>query len=401
MPIAVTPYIPTNITVHLGLPSQSAPNVTVSFPDYIKNVASSEIYPTWEPSAIRANVLAQISFALNRVYTEFYVSQGYDFDITSTTAYDQRFIRGRNIFENVAEIVDEIFNNYIRRIGFVEPLSAKFCNGTTTKCDGLSQWGSQELAQRGYNSVQILRHYYGDNVELVVNAPLQDPQDSYPGSPLRRGDTGEYVLVIQAILNRVSQNYPAIPKIWPAVGVFNAGTEEAVRTFQRIFNLTVDGIVGKATWYRLIYLHNSVLRLSELASQGQRNYRINYQYPGPTSQGQSGEAVRTMQYMLAVVGEFYEELPVIQVDGVFGPETADAVRAFQRYAGLTVDGIAGAETWSRLYWTFVSLENGYLQNGALFPAAVQTGATVVSYGQTSRAEQFPGYDLTLGQSDQI
>ena len=151
MPVVV-PYIPTTITVHLGAPRQSAPNVTVSFQDYIKNVASSEIYPTWEPAAIRANVLAQISFALNRVYTQFYRSQGYDFDITNTTAYDQKFIRDRNIFENVAAVVDDIFDNYIRRIGFVEPLSAKFCNGTTTTCAGLSQWGSQELAQRGFDS---------------------------------------------------------------------------------------------------------------------------------------------------------------------------------------------------------------------------------------------------------
>ena len=176
MPVQVTPYVPRSITVHLGAPDSWAENVTVSFPDYVKNVACSEIYPTWEPAAIQANVLAIISFALNRVYTEFYPSRGYDFQITSSTAYDQKFIRDRNIFENISRVVDEIFNDYIRRTGFMEPLAAKFCNGTTSTCAGLSQWGSQELAQQGYGAMEILRYYYGDNIELVRDAPVQrDP----------------------------------------------------------------------------------------------------------------------------------------------------------------------------------------------------------------------------------
>ena len=176
---AILPYVPTTITVHMGLPNQWAENVTVTFPDYVKNVASSEIYPTWEPAAIRANVLAIISFALNRVYTEFYPSRGYDFQITSTTAYDQKFIQGRNIFENISQIVDEIFNDYIRRTGFVEPLAAKFCNGTTSTCNGLSQWGSQELAQQGYNSMEILRHYYGNDIELELVDVLEHKGITY------------------------------------------------------------------------------------------------------------------------------------------------------------------------------------------------------------------------------
>ena len=170
--VTVTPYIPAQITVHLGPPTASAANVTVSFADYVKNVASSEIYPTWEDSALVANILAIISFALNRVYTEFYRSRGYDFDITSSTAIDQKFINGRNIFENVGRLVDGLFNTYLRRQGFVEPLAAKFCNGTTVTCDGLSQWGSQELAQQGLSSVEILRRYYGEDIEIVRNAPL-------------------------------------------------------------------------------------------------------------------------------------------------------------------------------------------------------------------------------------
>ena len=180
---AVIPRIPTEITVHLGAPNASAANVTVPFVSYIKNVASSEVYPTWEPSALRANILAITSFALNRVYTEYYRSRGYPFDITSTTAYDQAYVEGRNIFENISQIVDETFDTYIRRRGFVEPLAAKFCNGTTSTCDGLSQWGSQALAQHGLNSLEILRRYYGDDIELVVNAPRRRISNPPPVPP--------------------------------------------------------------------------------------------------------------------------------------------------------------------------------------------------------------------------
>lgn len=391
MPVVI-PYIPTTITVHLGAPRQSAPNVTVSFQDYIKNVASSEIYPTWEPAAIRANVLAQISFALNRVYTQFYRSQGYDFDITNTTAYDQKFIRDRNIFENVAAVVDDIFDNYIRRIGFIEPLSAKFCNGTTTTCAGLSQWGSQELAQQGYNSVQILKNYYGDNIEIVTNAPLQEPRDTFPGI-LRRGSYGPEVLVVQVMLNRISQDYPAIPKIWPPAAVFDENTETAVRKFQQIFNLTPDGIVGKATWYKMIYLYNAINDLSELASEGQRFSRVNFQYPGTVSRGAQGEAVSALQYMLSLIGEFYDVIPPLQVDGVYGPATEAAVRAFQQAAGLPADGVAGEQTWIMVYRVFAGLENEYLRNELRFPL---NGG---NYGQTTRLQQYPGQELTLGRSD--
>ena len=239
----VLPYVPQQITVHLGPPGTDAENVTVSFSDYVKNVASSEIYPTWDESALRANILAIVSFALNRVYTEFYRSRGYDFDITNSTAYDQYFVNGRSYFENVSALVDELFNDYLRRPGFVEPLAAKFCNGTTVTCEGLSQWGSENLAQQGYNSVEILRSYYGD-VEIVNNAPIRGIMSSYPGNPLRRGTTGPSVVTIQTSLNRISQSYPAIPKIPVVDGIFGARTENAVRKFQEIFNLTADGVVG-------------------------------------------------------------------------------------------------------------------------------------------------------------
>ena len=242
----VSPYVPQQITVHLGPPSSNTANVTVDFSDYVKNVASSEIYPTWDESALRANILAIVSFALNRIYTEFYRSRGYDFDITNSTAYDQYFVNGRSYFENVSRLVDELFNDYLRRPGFVEPLAAKFCNGTTVTCEGLSQWGSQNLALQGYNSTQILQSYYG-NVETVLNAPIRGITSSYPGSPLRRGSTGPNVVVLQVALNRIAQSYPAIPKIPAADGIFGPRTEATVRAFQQIFGLTADGIVGPAT----------------------------------------------------------------------------------------------------------------------------------------------------------
>ena len=224
--VTVTPYIPAQITVHLGPPTASAANVAVSFADYVKNVASSEIYPTWEDSALVANILAIISFALNRVYTEFYRSRGYDFDITSSTAIDQKFINGRNIFENVGRLVDELFNTYLRRQGFVEPLAAKFCNGTTVTCDGLSQWGSQELAQQGLSSVEILRRYYGEDIEIVRNAPMRGYAPSYGGTPLRRGSRGPQVVQLQVMLNRIGQNYPSIPRVASVDGIFGTQTEK-------------------------------------------------------------------------------------------------------------------------------------------------------------------------------
>lgn len=407
--VEVIPYVPKTITVHLGLPDQWAENVTVSFPDYVKNVASSEIYPTWEPAAIRANVLAIISFALNRVYTEFYPSRGYDFQITSTTAYDQKFIRGRDIFENISQIVDEIFNNYIRRQGFVEPLSAKFCNGTTTTCDGLSQWGSQELAQDGLNSMEILRHYYGNDIELVLDAPIQDLQSSYPGTPLRLGSVGENVVVLQVMLNRISQNYPAIPKISPVIGSFNEETEAAVKKFQSIFNLTPDGIVGKATWYKLVYLYVGVAQLSELVSQGQTFYAVQFQYPGVLREGDRGDEVKALQYMLALLSEFDDALSPVGIDGVFGPSTARAVRNYQGVTGLVVDGIVGEDTWNSLYRNFVQAQQYLSRDMEQFPrtAAQAVPAAVMEvrsgekdYERTTRMGQYPGYEVKLGQSDQ-
>lgn len=350
----ILPYIPENITVHLGAPDANAANVRVPFVDYVKNVASSEIYPTWDESALTANILAIISFALNRVYTEFYRSRGYDFDITSSTAIDQKFINGRNYFDSVSRITDRIFSDYLRRIGFVEPLAAKFCNGTTVTCEGLSQWGSQSLAQQGLNSVQILRYYYGDNIEIVNNAPVRGYTPSYPGTPLRVGSRGPSVVQAQVMLNRIGQNYPSIPRV-ATDGIFGQQTEAAVRRFQEIFNLTVDSIIGEATWYQLVRLYVGVTNLAELQSQGQTFYAINWQAPNNLQSGSRGQKVSQLQYMLNVMAEYVPSIPSVAVDGIFGPRTQEAVIAFQRFAGLPEDGLVGPQTWNALYNRAITL----------------------------------------------
>ena len=399
----VIPYVPQQITVHLGAPSSDAENVTVSFSDYVKNVASSEIYPTWEESALRANILAIASFALNRVYTEFYRSRGYDFDITSSTAYDQFFVKGRSFFSNVAKLADELFNSYLRRPGFVEPLAAKFCNGTTVTCEGLSQWGSQRLAQQGYNTVQILRSYYGE-VEIVANAPIQNYAASSPEIPLRRGSIGPNVVVIQTELNRISQNYPAIPKVPVVDGILGEKTEASLIAFQRIFNLDPDGIVGPATWYALVRLYTAVTSLSELRSQGQRFYTIAWTSSRPIQEGDRGIRVEHLQYMLRVIGSYISAIPQIEVDGIFGPATRNAVLAAQRYFGLPQTGSVDLTTWDEIYDQFVGIENASFRDLESFPytsAIIGGTAPRNRYSRTTTMTQFPGYDLAITNQDPI
>jgi peptidoglycan hydrolase-like protein with peptidoglycan-binding domain len=416
----VTPFVPQRITVHLGPPSSNAENVTVSFSDYVKNVASSEIYPTWDESALRANILAITSFALNRVYTEFYRSRGYDFDITNSTAYDQYFVKGRAFFENISRLVDELFNDYLRRPNFVEPLAAKFCNGTTVTCEGLSQWGSQNLAQQGYNSTQILRSYYGD-VETVLNAPIRGITSSYPGTPLRVGSTGPNVVVLQVSLNRIAQNYPAIPKIPAVDGIFGPQTERSVRAFQQIFGLSPDGIVGPATWYAIVRLYTAVTALSELRSQGQQFYAINWSAPNALQTGDTGDKVRQLQYMLSVLSAYIPEIPPVAVDGVFGQATRAAVLAAQRRFRLPETGVVGESTWDEIYDQFSGIETTSLRSGETFPRTLEstapasavravgnfrrngstTNSAKTSYARTTTLTQFPGRDLSIGGQDTV
>lgn len=399
----VIPFIPQQITVHLGTPNASAANVTVPFADYVKNVASSEIYPTWDESALRANILAIVSFALNRVYTEFYRSRGYDFDITNSTAYDQFYVNGRSYFDNVSRIVEELFNDYLRRPGFVEPLAAKFCNGTTVTCEGLSQWGSQNLALQGYTSTQILRSYYG-NVEIVNNAPIRGITSSYPGTPLRRGSSGPNVVIIQVELNRISQNYPAIPKVPTVDGIFGSRTEASVRAFQEIFDLTVDGIVGQATWYALVRLYTAVTSLSELRSLGQQFYSIAWPYPGDYKPGDSGEPIRFLQYMLSILSAFIPEIPALTIDGIYGPMTRAAVIAAQRRFGLPETGITDDDTWDEIYDQFSGIETIALRSRETFPytaAESQQTQPRARYSKTTTLTQFPGKDLQVGTRDPV
>ncbi len=399
----VLPFVPQNITVHLGAPSAYAANVTVPFVDYVKNVASSEIYPTWDEDALRANILAITSFALNRVYTEFYRSRGYDFDITNNTAYDQFYVNGRSYFENISRLVDELFNDYLRRPGFVEPLAAKFCNGTTVTCEGLSQWGSQNLAQQGFSYPRILRNYYGD-VEIVANAPIRGITSSYPGAPLRRGSSGPNVVVVQVSLNRIAQNYPAIPKIADVDGIYGSRTEASVRAFQEIFDLTPDGIVGPATWYAIVRLYTAVTSLSELRSQGQRFYAIDWEYPDPLQAGDSGEKINHLQYMLSVLSSFIREIPPVEIDGIFGPATEQAVLAAQRFFGLPQTGAVDDRTWDEIYDQFAGIENTALRSPEQFPEiavpafAARNGSR---YSKSTTLTQFPGRDLSNGDSDPI
>ena len=363
------PTIPEYITVHMGAPDSNARNVTVPFSDYIKNVASGEIYPTWPESALRANIYAQISYALNRVYLEFYRSKGYDFDITSTTALDQSFEEGRNIFENISLIVDDIFNSYIKREQNLEPLAAKFCNGTTTTCDGLSQWGSVELANQGLGAYDILTNYYGSDIVLVEDVPIDGIGESYPGTPLRLGDSGYNVVVLQRSLNGISNNYPAIPKINPVNGVFDENTENAVRKFQEIFKLTQDGIVGRATWYRIVELFVGIKRLSELEAEG-----INLSdYPPVLGQstvssknikqttqntlkiGSSGKEVSNLQYSLQFLSYFYPTALPTSLSGVYTESTANSVRAFQKEFNLPQTGEADRKTVEEIYNAYITV----------------------------------------------
>lgn len=344
-----TPTIPEYITVHLGSPADStAPNVRVPFIDYIKNVASSEIYPTWPESALRANMYAEISFALNRIYSEWYPSRGYPFDITSDTAYDQKYVRGRDIYESVSRIADEIFNDYIVRSGNVQPLFAQYCDGVRVRCDGLSQWGSVSLAEDGLTPYEILQYYYGNDISLVFNAPTAPNLPSYPGIPLQIGSVGEDVRTIQRQLNRIGRNYPAVSPTLDTDGFFDVNTELAVRNFQQIFNLTPDGIVGKSTWYKIKSIYNAVKGIADLQSEGLTLEEINRVFPRVLTVGDRGIGVRDLQYYLNFIAYFDQSIPPVSSDGVFGEQTRVAVEAFQRAEGLPVDGVVGAETWNAI-----------------------------------------------------
>ena len=382
MPQVNLPYIPKTITVHLGTPDSDARNVSLTFPNYIKNVCSSEIFPTWPEAALRANIYVQITFALNRVYTEWYRSRGYDFDITSSTQYDQAFVYGRDIFNNISNIVDEIFNNYVVRQGSVEPLFTQFCNGTTVTCQGLSQWGTVTLANRGMTPYEILQYYYGDDINIVRNAPIASYTESYPGVPFGFGSSGNEVRTIQMEMNRISNNYPAINKIVPANGVYGESTVEAVRTFQGVFGMPQTGIINKATWYQIKYIFVAVKGLSELSAEGLTEDEVSDLYESSIQLGSYGNEVRQVQYLLNVIAYFNPSVPTVSSNGVFNREMQRQVIAFEEFYGLTPDGIVDFRTWQlirKIYLDILkTLPEGY------------TGTTAALY---------PGYNLTPGMKN--
>lgn len=257
--------IPEYVVVHDGSPNDStAKDYYVRYRDYIKNVASSEIYATWPDNTIRANVLAIMSFTLNRVYTEWYRNKGYDFTITSSTAFDHKWMHGRNIFESISRIVDELFDNYLSRPGVRQPILTQYCDGQRVQCPNwMTQWGSKYLGDQGYSAIEILRNFYGSNMYINTAEEISGIPASWPGQPLDIGSSGSKIRQIQEQLNAIANAYPALPKI-SVDGVFGENTQNAVKKFQQIFGLPATGIIDYSTWYEIQEIYVGVTRIAEL-----------------------------------------------------------------------------------------------------------------------------------------
>ena len=362
--------IPKKITVHLGKPSANVSNVTVGFQEYIANVASSEIYPTWPEQAIRANILAQISLALNRIWTEWYPSRGYAFNITGSPGYDQAYVAGRTVFAVMERITAELFNTYVRRSGDQEPYYTEYCDGKLVTCPGMKQWGTVDRANEGKSALEILRYYYGSRVQLVTSNNIAAIPSSWPGVTLKRGSTGTSVRILQRQLSRIAKDYPSFGK--PEVtGTFDAATEQCVKNFQKQFSLTADGLVGKATWYKVSYIYVSVKDLAELTSEGETatGTESSGSWPGVVlRRGSGGSEVEQVQFWLSELAQFNSALPDLTVDGSFGAATEKAVKIFQQEQGLTADGVVGQSTWNALYAAWVSMQSDL--GGTAWPGVV-------------------------------
>ena len=372
IPGLTTVVIPNTITVHLGAPDEPAENVTVPYLDYIKNVASSELYPTWPENALRANIYAINSIAMNRVFTEWYRAQGYNFDITNTTQYDQAFVHNRGIFDSVANIADELFDNYITREGQLEPLFAQYCDGRVTQCNGMYQWGSVELANQGYTPYEILQYYYGDNIALVVDAPVGEPYETFPGAPLQLGEYSPYILFLQLSLNTISINYPAIPKITNPDGNFTAETQAAVKEFQNIFNLPATGIVDKATWYSIRNIYTAVTSLAELTSKGILISEIPKFTPTPTP-SQVTPRIQMVQYFLNVLSAYYDTIPAVDINGILDSQTRTSVMEFQKTMSLPVTGEVDEQTWNTMYNSVVGILDTLPPSAIALPSFLYPG----------------------------
>jgi len=373
------PFIPETIRVHLGPPGANAHVVTVPFSEYIKIVASKEIYPTWPDAAIVANIIAQITFALNRVYTEYYPSRGYNFDITNSTATDQSFDLNATVFENISQIVDNIFNSYIRYDDSLAPLFAQYCDGRVTQCEGLSQWGTVDRAQEGMQALDILKYYYGDNIIYETNVPVGGAVLGAPIRPLTLGTTNNHVRLAQQRLNRISVNYPSIPKIYVVDGTYGPRTEEAVREFQRIFNLPQDGIIGDATWYKILQVYNAVKRLNELVSEGLTLEEVQLPFPESIRLGDTGILVQYLQFYINFLADNLAYLSPVPRTGVFDEATDAQVKAIQRAYGLEPTGIVDYELYLIIHDEYMNIINS-------LPESMFQG----------RAILYPGYIIRAG-----
>ena len=404
--------IPDYITVHLGAPSAIAPNVRVPFLDYVKNVASHEIFDNWPLEALKANIYCIASLALSRVYTEFYRIRGFHFDITNSTAIDQLYVPDGYIGGNISRVADEIFNMYLAIPGHNEPFIAQYCDGRRVQCPGrLSQWGSVADARQGMTAMQIIDKYFAPELELRESTNFASPIESYPGAPLRRGDAGRDVLRMQQYLNRVSGNFPLIPVIRVVDGQFGEATVEAVHTFQQIFALPQTGVIDKATWYRICYLYRAVVSLSELYSQGNR-VTVGRQSPDVVlRRGARGADVAQLQFLLNLIAAYHAQVPFTPETGVFDEATHTAVLAFQAMAGVGFDGLVGPITWGALYnyyWGIMDNVNVpqetsptthmVVSGESLFLLARRYGATVAALRAINRLESdviFVGQTLRL------
>ena len=328
----------------------------------------------WPEQALRANIHCQISLALNRIYTEWYPSKGYSFNITNSTSYDQYYVHGRTVFDVMVRLTDDIFNTYIRKTGTVNPYYAEYCDGKSVTCPGLKQWGTVTLANQGRNALSILKYYYGSNIETIRTNNIQSIPQSYPGSPLRQGSTGAAVFTLQRQLNRITKDYPFLGLL-TVDGIFGRKMTETVKKFQRQFNLTADGVVGRSTWYKISYIYVSVKDLAELTSEGETftGAQSAGAWPGTVlRRGSTGRSVEQVQFWLSSLAQFDSDLPSVRVDGSFGAATERAVKAFQKSEGLTQDGVVGQTTWQELYAEWVNAQSD--AGGTAYPGtALRTG----------------------------
>ena len=373
------PIVPNNITVHLGAPDEPARNITVPFTDYISNVAASELYPTWPKNALIANIYAITSFAMNRIYNEWYRSKGYNFDITSNPIYDQTYIENKSTYENINNIVDEIFDNYVVKGNQVQPYFTTYCDGRVTTCNGLSQWGTVTLSNQGKTPLDILKYYYGSDISIKYDAPVGDALEGYPGYPVGLGNAGNPVLAIQRDLKRISKNYPAIPYITNTLGIYDEETVNAVKKFQEIFNLPITGIVDKGTWYKIKYVYTSVKKLADLYSEGLTEDEVTFLYTDRLDYGDTGIEVEYIHYFLDAIAFLDKDIPRLPTNSIYNNNTITMVKAFQEKYNLPVTGIFTYSDWT-------VLKNVYRNILKSFPKEYQDYIN----------ELYPDYFLTRG-----